>query len=427
MILLKENKLTRIVRFLVTLQFSFILFKENISSLFFIILTIAGIIYSVQARQKFINKELLFFTIPFFIVLIRCVFDPAPDALAPVKNTLFFLLFPFTFSLLPNEVFTGRKITFYLTVLKNCCAAVAIGYIILFLYYYDFKDFFIYKYKIPHFRDFVYNETPIFRIHPTYFTTITLFCTAHALEKFRLNRKKYLYELLYVALFVGITFLLLVKVNIILILLLLGYSILYRFKIKLVYKIAAFSLAAMVALVLALNVPGIKYRFTEIIESFNKPPQGAAHDSTNIRVAIINCSLELAENNYLCGVGFNNIDNSLNRCFEANYNTDFFVGKNYMSHNYYFYMFLGGGVMALAAFLLFTGMVIRLMLKINNFLLYIMIGSVLIISFTEDYFYRHFGLYYFCLIFFTFYKKYITAKPAASGPHSSVKSSNQKS
>ncbi|KGO95451.1 O-antigen ligase family protein [Flavobacterium enshiense] len=404
MSVLAKNNLEKVLLVLVPLLFAFPLFKESLSTFFFILLSVAALIYVLLTKKhSLILKDAIYLSIPFWIILIRCILDfSSANDLGPAKNALFFLLFPIIFSLLPQKAFTKEKLNFYLNILKNVCALISIAYIILFLYYYDFEDFFRYTYNIPKFRDFVYNETPFFKIHPTYFTSFVFLCCAFSLDNI-LKRKKY-FEILYILVFIAITLMLLVKINILLLFILISATLLFRTSLNLKQKIALFAGFTALISTMIIVVPGIKGRFTEIIESYNRPPSGLAYDSTNIRVAIVGCSMELVKENYIEGLGFSHLGPALEECFSRNYETDFYVGKNYLTHNYFLYILISSGIIGFVFFLYFVYRVIRYVLHINCFILSVSMANIFILNLTEDFFYRQYGLFFFCLIFYTFFK-----------------------
>ncbi len=399
-----KNNLEKAFLILIPLLFTFPFFKESLSTFIFILVAVTTFFYTVATKEYALkNKELLYFTIPFWIILIRSLFDlGSENNFSPVKNGLFFLLFPVVFGYIPKKFFTEQKLLLYLTILKNICAIIAVSYILMFLYYYDFNAFFVFKYNIPKFRDFVYNEVPFFKIHPTYFTAVVFLCTAFSLENI-LKKKKY-WDIFYVLLFVGITFLLLVKINMLLLFLLTGGMLLFRSSLNLKQKGFLFISFLTTGVLLITFVPGVKNRFTEMADSFNKPPTGLAYDSTNIRVAIVECSLELAEKNYLWGVGFSNLSPALENCFSKNYDSNFYLENTYLTHNYYFYIFISSGILGALFLALFLFKLLKAVRRINIFLLTITIGNVLILNLSEDFFYRHYGLFFFCLILFSFFK-----------------------
>ena len=149
-------------------------------------------------------------------------------------------------------------------------------------------------------------------------------------------------------------------------------------------------------------LPGVKNRFMEIVNSYNKPPVGMSYDSTNIRVAIINCSKQIVEVNFIKGVGFNNIKQTFLECYKTTYDSEFYKNNIYLTHNYFMYILISSGIFGLFVFLFYIYNIIKLTIKINSFLLYIVLFNVLCVSLLEDFFYRQFGLFYFSLLFYSF-------------------------
>lgn len=390
-------------RLLIPLLFAFPLFKENISSMVFIALSVVTITDAILNKSyKGFKYPYLALLLPFCAVLYGCLvhFEPS-TGFKPLRQALFFLLFPLIFAGMPAHHFTYKKLTLYLDILKNCCLIISVGYVAAFLIKYDYNDFFVFRYEIPKFRDFVYYEIPVFKIHPTYFTSIVLLCTAFSFHK-AISLKKYS-ELLYVAVFIIITFMLLAKINMVMTVAVITYMLLFRTQFSIKLKVTSVIALIIVVGVLIFTVPGIKYRFAEMVKSFNKPPSGMAYDSTNIRVAITKCNYELIGNNWLTGVGFENVQTELNQCFKANYNSGFY-SAGYMSHNYYAYIFIATGIIGfliLAGYMLY---VLLLLKRINSFLLTVAIINVFVICLTEDFFYRHYGNFYYHLILLSFIK-----------------------
>lgn len=398
-----KSAVEKLYSMLIPLLFVFPLFKENFSSIIFIAVSVLTVFNAVLNKSyKGLKLPYLALTLPFIAVLYGCLihFDAA-GGLKPLKQALFFLLFPLIFAAIPAHHFSYKKLSFYLDTLKYSCFAISIGYIIAFLIKYDYHDFFVVKYEIPKFRDFVYYEIPVFKIHPTYFTSIILLCTAFSFHK-AINLKKYT-ELVYVAAFIFITFMLLAKINMVLTIAIICYMLIFRTNLAVKSKIVSVASLIGVVIFLVLTVPGIKYRFTEMVKSFNKPPTGMAYDSTNIRVAITKCNYELISNNYLSGVGFQNVQQELHNCFKANYNSGFYTA-GYMSHNYYAYIFMATGIVGFFILIGYVLYVLVLLKRVDSFLLTVTVINVFIICLTEDFFYRHYGNFYYHLILLSFIK-----------------------
>lgn len=401
-----SNNIDKNFNYLIPLLFLFPLLKENISTFFFILLTLNTIVSSIKKKTFSFNLNSFFLVLPFCIILIHSLlwFSNADD-LKPIKNGLYFLLFPMVFLNIPKGYFTTEKLNFYFEILKNVVFFVSISYFFMFFYFYDFEDLFQYRYNIPKFRDFIYYEVPLFKIHPTYFTSILIFVTAKAAMAI-INNRKWI-NLIYISFFLLTSFALLAKFNIIFIFFMLTFIVLFRTNISKKNRLFVFLILTMCSVLFVNYIPGIKNRFIEIVDSYNNPPKGMAYDSTNIRVAIFNCNKIIAAENFLTGVGFNNLKDELLNCFYSNYDSEFYKNKKYMTHNYYAYIFLSSGIFGLLLFLFYVYKIIVMTIKINSFPLYVVITNVFLVCFIEDFFYRQFGLYYFSLIFYAFYNNYL--------------------
>jgi O-antigen ligase len=408
-----KNITEKLFYFLVPALFTFPLFKESVSTFLFILLAMNTICYLIATKNYRLNTKILYFTIPFWIIFVNCLFYfNTIDNLRAVKNSLYFLLFPIVFNYIPLVHFSKEKVVFYLNILKNVVAIIAVSYVAAFLYYYDFSDFFVYKYAIPKFRDFIYNEIPFFKIHPTYYASIVFLCCAFSFDKV-LKDKKYA-EMIYVCIFIFITFLILAKANIVLLLLLLFAMLLFRSGFSFRQKAASASLLLFTVIILTFTVPGIKKRFVEVFNSYNSPPSGMSYDSTNVRVAIYKCCWSIAQDNYLYGVGFTHIGSALENCYEENYDSYFYKQQGYLSHNYFFYIFLSSGIFGLMLYLFYVYKVARAAIKINDFLLSVSLINIFIMCLSEDFFYRQFGLFFYSLVFFTFYNSKIASAETPS-------------
>jgi O-antigen ligase len=162
--------------------------------------------------------------------------------------------------------------------------------------------------------------------------------------------------------------------------------------------------AGILILVASIGVftPGIKDRFVELFRSFNVKPKDVSYDSTNIRRAIFDCSVAISKENFLFGIGFENLQNELNACYKENYDSSFYDNHNYMTHNYFFYILLSSGIFGLILFLFYLANIIRIAFKANLFLFYVFLFNVIIIWFIEDYLYRQYGILYFNLMLLCF-------------------------
>jgi O-antigen ligase len=189
--------------------------------------------------------------------------------------------------------------------------------------------------------------------------------------------------------------------------------LLFRGKLKTKQRIALTAISIGLITLLSLLTPGIKTRFIELYNSYNRPPVDVSYDSTNIRKAILDCSISISKENFLYGVGFENLQTKLNECYGENYDSSFYKSQNYLTHNYYFYILVSSGIIGFLLFMGYLIIVVRTCLKTNLFLFNIFLFSTLIVCLIEDYLYRHYGVLYFNLLlicFIQYHKNYNSKK-----------------
>ena len=183
---------------------------------------------------------------------------------------------------------------------------------------------------------------------------------------------------------------------------LLFYMFLFKSTLSSVYKGVGILASVLSLFILVQYTPGIKNRFVEVYKSINVKPKELAFDSTNIRKAIFDCSTNLVKENWVTGVGFENLQAKLNECYAANYDSSFYENHNYLTHNYYLYILISTGILGFVFYLFYLATIIKISLKSNLFLFNSFIVTILIVCFIEDFFYRQYGVLYFNLILMCF-------------------------
>ena len=212
---------------LIPLLFLFPLFKESISTFIVLLLAITTLCHSIIENFNTFNKKILLFTIPFWLISCNTLYYSINfKGLEHIQHALFFLVIPVCFSLIPKIYFNLSKLDFYFFLLKASCLLITIGYIYSFFSTHEITDLYEVSYNTSGFRNYIYNDLTLFRIHPTYFTTLLIFCITHAAEKV-ISKKDYR-ELFFIIPFILISFLLLSKINIFFLIPLLLYIIIFR-------------------------------------------------------------------------------------------------------------------------------------------------------------------------------------------------------
>lgn len=386
------------------LLFLFPLLKENLSSFAFIIFSVLTLYnWSFNTNREKFNINWIVYTIPFWIVILDAlIYNTLKESSSSINHALLFFLFPFIFNLAPSNLFSKEKLKLYFTILSWVCFVLGISYLFLFFISKPLSSLIETRYNSSFFRDFVYGETEIFNIHPAYYTSVMIFCTAFNLIEYKKNKK--IKHVIFICFFYFITFLLLTKLNIVLINLVITYFIFFKLNLTIVKKLFLMFSIFILFCFLIYNVPGLYLRIAEVFNSINTTPSGVSHDSTNVRMAIYTCDWELIKNNFWQGVGFYDIQNQLLQCFETKYYSDFYEDHKYLTHNYFIYILLGSGIFGLLGFLYFLYRVIKIVIQVNSFLFYVFIVNTLLMCSIEDYFYRQNGIYFFMIVFLSYYK-----------------------
>lgn len=393
-----NNKINNLHSNLIYPLLAFPLWKENITMLFFVVFTIFNIRTFLQTKKiaglSKIEGWILF--IPFLIVFFSSIFR---NEIAENKDALnhsgLFIAIPMSFFIAPEYLFSKEKINRYLNFLLYSSLVLIIAYLFLFFINNPVNDFFGTKYNSSLFRDFVYEKTKIFTIHPAYFSSVLFLGMAFCVEKIKHTFS--LKHLGFIIVFYVFTFLLLSKLNILLMHVLLIYALLSNQSItKKTKLISVFVFGIFIALFIIFT-PGMMKRIVEIQKSFNTVPSGLAFDSTNIRRAIYSCDFELIQDNYLSGVGYSNIANDLYNCFQSKYDSSFFEGANYMSHNYFIYTLLGSGILGLILLFFFTYKTQTFLLRFQSLTFRAFAINTIAMCMIEDYFYRQNGAFFFLL------------------------------
>ncbi len=397
-----KNITLKIFPVLISLLFIFPILKESLSSFIIVLICINTIFYKISVKEyRFFNIDTLLLTLPFWIILVRSLFSNNFQQNIPhIQHALFFLIIPIFFSLIPISFFTKQKLDFYIDIIKNTCLIIALTYTISFFATKSLSELFIVFQNVSTFRNYIYSDFNLFIIHPTYYTTILILCSAHSFDRI-LNQKKY-YELIYIIGFLLISFFLLTRLNVVLIVLLLIGMVLFGKKLLLKQKFIFISLFLSIVIGLSIFTPGIRDRFIEMYDSYNKPPVNLNYDSTNIRIAIFDCSRELSKEKPFTGIGFENLQNKLNNCYATNYDSNFYESLTYMTHNYFFYIFISSGLIGLCLFSIYLVNILHIARKSKIFLFNVFLFNALIVCLFEDYLYRHYGVLYFNLLLICF-------------------------
>lgn len=391
---MKKQWLEKLIKYLFLAVFCFPILKDNHTSIIIISLCFATLLYFVSNKMKPVfDFRFVYLTIPIFIfILYPLFFQNSYFVLNIVQRHVLFAIIPVLFGFLPINIVSQAVINKGVTVFKNACLVLACYYLYIFLGAHSIYDLFSFGVSYqPVFRTAVY-DVPLNSIHPTYASIFFVFAIAVAVLDFNKGRAYNTFLILVFCLFI---ILLSSKIAYLLLVLTILFLIYKLLKISNKKKSVILFFVTVGFSSLIYFTPSAKIRFTEIINEYNRPLVGLYTSSTSVRLAILKCSNKLASENFLQGLGFDNIQNELNACFKQNYDSDFYLETTYNTHNYYMYILIGSGIIGLLLFLFTIGYIIKLAIESNNVLFFVLLLNVLIVCCVENFLYRVQGLLFF--------------------------------
>ena len=249
----------------------------------------------------------------------------------------------------------------------------------------------------------VFDEIPLINMHPIYLSITSVLGLMSCVLIFGDNLKKCSF---------------LILVNIILLFLtgaratFIGFFIILflvlffgRLSLKIKFSVGVVS-CFLIYFLFAFN-SDFKKRFQEMIipVSYSKVNP---NNSTSVRIAVWDCGIQkIKSSNTLIGNGIGDIPSVLQQCYDAQYPE---LKKYYNTHNQYFSILLGTGLIGLLSFLLFfVYLFIDALKNKNNFLLVLVLFYLYIFNF-ENIIERKYGI--LLLLFFLFFVFNIFTKPA---------------
>jgi len=377
--------------------------RENIVSTCIIILSLLSIIYNVKNKIS-PNYKILFLSIPFFVLLLSFfISDNKEVGSKIIIHSLSFLIFPLIFSCnhgYINKKFINQTLLFFASSVFLLC----IFYIVYFSINFNLKNLFAFTNQSysTMFRDKIY-DIPYFNIHPTYISNFIVFSLFICLEQ--VLKKKYAFLLL-MPIYIILLILFNAKISILLFIFCFVFWILNS-KLKTSYKLIFIS----IFITFTIFLYQTKYIQNKIDEykTFGKiMPIGKAYTSLTVRNAIQACNVELIQKNWKTGVGIGEVQANLNKCYQENFNSDFYKNYTYNTHNYYFFILIAVGIFGFLFFFTpYLFLFYKFILSKESILIIFMVITF-ITCITENFLYRHHGIIFFNLFCFIFYYSLIT-------------------
>jgi O-antigen ligase len=375
----------------------FILLPNRIKEIPFVVLSIFAVI--MYRNEKRIDFKSIFAVLLFFFVNVLSLLytHDMKYGLHRLEGILPFLYLGFSYG-----VFLKLDIRIEKKVVENWIFffnGSIIAFLVIVFSFFQYKGITITYNSIRT----VFDEIPLINMHPIYLSIVAVLGIMSCVFVYNDNKKKSSF-------FIFVNFILLfmtgAKAAFI------GFFILLLFvlcfgKIPSKIKYIVLFISALLVYLLFIFNSDFKKRFYEMIipVSYSKVNP---NNSTSVRLAVWDCGFqEIKHYNIIIGNGIGDVPTILQQCYDAKYPE---LDKFYNTHNQYFSIILGTGLVGLISFLWFFMTFFIEAIKTKNYYLVILILFYLYMFNFENIIERKYGI--LLMLFFLFYGFNIFTKTA---------------
>ena len=381
--------LDKLLSTFIGLIFALILVPSNIKSIVILFLGVTLIINWYKKKTKFNWSLFLNFGFIYILILLTLFFSKdLNQGLMSIQTMLSLLIFPLYFSLITKEEYKTLNLNLYVWVYL---VSIFIFHFTIFFWFFITK--FSFNDTLIHFQEIVTIHIGKLNTHPIY---ISMHCSVALLFSFFINRNK-MSNLKRVVLFFlqssMVLFLVLhAKKGPILAFI---FTILVYLLISNKKTLKVYGPIIIGVIVLFISIPKVKNRFLEIftIQKLTESNQ----NSTNIRVAIYENSINLIKQSPLFGYGIGDYNTELRKSFIVN-NQTFLLDKEYNTHNQFLSFMMIGGPLILFGYFYFFIKNVRLSYLRGNKIFILVLIFYSTVMLTENILERENGV-----IFFSFF------------------------
>lgn len=242
---------------------------------------------------------------------------------------------------------------------------------------------------------------PFWGEHPTYFGMIALFVSLFSFFKLSKNTKKY-----FLTIVIGIIGVVISGSKMSTIVLLITSIVLLFSLIKSKRNIVIVLFGISIAFIILFStLPTLSTRFEQVLKTKIEPPQGLRYNSTNVRVAVYQCTFENIMNAPIIGNGTAGYIAGMKECYKK-FDTDIFEKRGYFynSHNQYLSFVLSNGIIGLFVFILWIVVFLRAAIMNSDKYLFYSILIFTMMFMTENLLERQTGVVLFSLFIPLLYK-----------------------
>lgn len=249
----------------------------------------------------------------------------------------------------------------------------------------------------------VFDEIPLINMHPIYLSITSVLGLMSCIYIFTKNQKMVAFLIIVNVVLLYLTGARSTFIGFFIIL----FMVLFFGRLSLKIKFMLGIISCLIIYVLFGFNSDFKKRFREMIIPVSYAVVNP-NNSTSIRFAVWDCSLQkIKSSNHLIGNGVGDVPSILQECYDTQYPE---LGKYYNTHNQYFSILLGTGLIGLFSFMLFFVYLFSCALKNRNKFLLVLILFYLYIFNFENILERKYGV--LLMLFFLFFVFNIFTKPA---------------
>lgn len=394
---------------------AFPLFNIKVVSISLIIFALLSILYLSSNFKNNWNpdvKNFIITSIPFGLYIVGLTYtNDIHYAFKVLETGLPLIIFPFIYFIILGEryKFKNSEINKLLNLLVFSSSLLIIITILYLIITGTWKDFFNNEIFLKAIQNKGVNtiriaieKTPFFGEHPTYFALFGSVTVIISLFRI-LNDKNLIFI---ISLIIGLIGIIVSGAKMVIISFVMITIILIIFKIKSKQNVFLILLFIIVSSGFILTqTPLLKNRFNEILVTKFEPPQGINYNSTNVRIAIIQCTFDTFKKSPIFGHGTGGSKAEMTNCYRQ-YDTDIFARHNYYynSHNQYFSFAISFGLLGFLIFLFWIGWYVKKAIKYHDILFLVIMINFIIIFLTENLLERQTGNILFSFLIPLLYK-----------------------
>ena len=377
-----------------------------------VLLSVIYFLNNLRVSWKPDLKSLLITSIPFGLYLLGMTYTDDFNAGIKVLETgLPLLIFPFIYFILlgRNYIISRKDINKLQDLLILSITLFIVTTLFYIVYTGVWRDLFDEEVMVKASLNQGKNKireaiqiVPFLGEHPTYFGLLSV--SMSLLSIFRIVfDKKYIFV---ISLIIGVFGILISGSKMAMLSFLFSIFLIAILKMEKKRNILIFLIITSLVSILLVNQNSfLKNRFKEVTVTKLEVPSGTNYNSTNVRIAIIQCSIDTFKEAPVLGHGTGGGILVMTDCFKS-FDTDIFARQQYYfnSHNQYFSFALYFGIIGLLVFLLWLGIFAVVFFKNKEIQFIVLLFVFLLMFLTENILERQTGVILFSILIPLYYK-----------------------